>query len=88
VSKVLSVRVDDELAAEVERVAGERGVKRGVVLEEAVRAHVMPVAFVRESEPSPRPVRIDTPTDAQRWALARQARLNDAKSREKKGGRS
>jgi hypothetical protein len=82
VSKVLSFRVDDELAGWVERLAGERGVKRGVLLEEAVRAYVSPAAAPVAVQ-APRPVRVDTVSDAQRWALARQERLNRAKERSK-----
>lgn len=78
-STVLSFRVDDELAARAQEAAVARGVKRAVVLEEALRAFLAPVIVM--SETPPRPVRVDTPSQAQRWALERQARLNKAKDK-------
>lgn len=80
-SKVLSVRLPDEVAARVGEIASARGVKAPSVLKAAVESYLGDHGRGLPDRSALRPVRVDSVEDARRWVVQRQVRLNKAKER-------
>lgn len=86
-SKMRSMRLDDETWAWLAEEAGRRGSSRTGVVEALIasaRSGVVSEPFAGERAEVRQgrgPIRVDTPSQVQEWALARQAKLNAAKER-------